>query len=134
MGGPIGFPDGVAVVRAYLRDELVARGIDVPVGTRVPTPRPARFVRLERIGGTRLDRITDRPRIDVHCWGADEEQVSDLVGVVRPLMLAIPGYRGVTAYDVAEVGGPNMLPDPASDQPRIVFAVEVSLRGAPLAP
>jgi len=131
---PVEFPDGVAVVRAYLREQLVARGTDVPVGTRVPSPRPARFVRLERIGGTRVDRITDRPRIDVHCWGDSEESAHDLAQLTRALLLAMPGWRGVAAYDVAEVGGPNTLPDPASGQPRVAFAAEVSLRGRPLAP
>ncbi|MEW1867044.1 hypothetical protein AB0420_02400 [Streptomyces caelestis] len=128
-------PDGVAVVRAYLLEALAARGIDVPVRTRVPSPRPPRFVRLERIGGTRVDLITDRPRIDVQCWGESEEDANDLATVVRALVLAIPGWRGTAvAYDVAEVGGPNTMPDPESGQDRVVIAVEVSLRGRPLDP
>ncbi|MEU3289895.1 hypothetical protein [Streptomyces longwoodensis] len=134
MSPLVGFPDAVAVVATYLREQLVDRGDDVPVGTRVPSRRPARFVRLERIGGTRLDRVTDRPRIDVHCWADSEEAAADLAGVVRALLFAMPGWRGAVAYDVAEVGGPNTLPDPESEQPRVVFAVEVSLRGARLVP
>ncbi|CAL9592264.1 hypothetical protein SUDANB1_05249 [Streptomyces sp. enrichment culture] len=132
MAAPIGFPDGVAVVRAYLREQLVARGTDVPVGTRVPEQRPPRFVRLERVGGMRVDLVTDRPRIDVQCWGDSEESAHDLAQLARALLLAMPGWRGAVAYDVAEVGGPNTLPDPASGQPRVVFAVEVSLRGRAL--
>jgi hypothetical protein len=134
MGAPVGYPDGVAVVRAYLRDALVGRGVDVPVGIRVPSPRPPQFVRLERIGGTRLDLVTDRPRIDVHCWGDSDESAADLAALVRALLFAMPGWRGAVAYDVAEVGGPNTMPDPDSGQPRVVFAVEVSLRGKILAP
>ncbi|MGW1587321.1 hypothetical protein [Streptomyces sp. NPDC002386] len=134
MGAPVGYPDGVAVVRAYLHEALAARGDEVPVGTRVPSPRPARFVRLERVGGTRLDRITDRPRIDVHCWGDSDEAATDLAIVARALLFAMPGWRGAVAYDVADVGGPNDLPDADSGQPRVVFAVEVSLRGRALAP
>lgn len=134
MAAPIGFPDGVAVVRAYLHEQLAARGMGVPVGTRVPSPRPARFVRLERIGGTRVDRITDRPRIDVQCWGDSEESAHDLAQLARALLHAMPGWRGAVAYDVAEVGGPNNLPDAESGQPRYVIAVEVSLRGRPLDP
>lgn len=135
MGVPIGMPDGVAVVRAYLAEALAARGDTVEVGTRVPNPRPPRFVRLERVGGTRVDLITDRPRIDVQCWGASEEDAADLATVVRALLLAIPGWRGsAVAYDVVEVGGPNTQPDPASGHDRVLFAVEVSLRGKRLAP
>lgn len=132
MGAPVGMPDGVAVVRAYLAEALAARGESARVVTRVPSPRPTRFVRLERVGGTRADRITDRPRIDVQCWGASDEDAHDLQQLVRALLFAMPGWRGAVAYDVVEVGGPNTLPDPASGQPREVFAVEVSLRGRAL--
>ncbi|MFI1467646.1 hypothetical protein [Streptomyces wuyuanensis] len=133
MAAPVEFPDGVDIVRSYLRAALVERGDDVPVVTRVPSSRPARFVRIERVGGSRLDRITDRPRLDIHCWGPDEGAVADLVKVVRALVFAIPGWRGVAAYDVAEVGGPDSAPDPVSGQERASFAVEVSLRGRALA-
>lgn len=133
MAAPVEFPDAVDVVRRYLREALVARGLDVPVRTRVPDPRPPQFVRIERVGGSRLDRVTDRPRLDVACWGSDEGAVADLVKVVRALVFAIPGWRGVVAYDVVEVGGPDSSPDPVSGQERASFAVEVSLRGRALA-
>jgi hypothetical protein len=133
MAAPVEFPDAVAVVRSYLRATLVERGVDVPVVTRVPASRPPRFVRIERVGGSRLDRVTDRPRLDVTCWGPDEGAVADLTAVVRALVFAIPGWRGAVAYDVADVGGPITLPDPVSGQERSSFAVEVSLRGTALA-
>ncbi|MFE9810707.1 hypothetical protein [Streptomyces sp. NPDC005548] len=134
MGGPIAFPDAVDVVRRYLREALVARGVDVPVVTRVPSSRPPAFVRIERVGGSRIDRVTDRPRLDVECWGPDEGAVADLVKVARALVFAIPGWRGAVAYDVDDVGGPNTSPDSTSGQERSSFAVEVSLRGTSLAP
>lgn len=133
MSRLVGFPDGVALVRAYLAAEFDARGDPLPVVTRVPATRPARFIRLERVGGARLDRITDRPRIDVQCWGASEEDATDLAIVARALLFAIPGWRGAVAYDVDEAGGPNTLPDPTSGHERVAFAVEVSLRGKSLA-
>ncbi|MFI9600326.1 hypothetical protein ACIHCX_10675 [Streptomyces sp. NPDC052043] len=134
MAAPVEFPDGVEIVRRYLRAALVERGVDVPVVTRVPPSRPPRFVRIERVGGGRLDRVTDRPRLDFECWGPDEGAVADLVKVARALVFAIPGWRGVVAYDVIDVGGPNTSPDSVSGQERSSFAVEVSLRGARLAP
>lgn len=134
MPAAIVFPDAAELVAAYLREALAARGKPVKVGTRVPNPRPAELVRLERIGGAQLDRITDRPRLDVHCWGPDEEAAHDLMQITRALLLALPGWRGAAAYDVDEVGGPNELPDAESGSPRFAFAVEVSLRGKHLAP
>lgn len=133
MGVPVGFPDGVAVVRAYLRDAIAARGQPMPVVTRVPTPRPPQFIRIERVGGTRIDRVTDRPRLDVHCWASTEAEATDLAALARALIFEIPGWRGAIAYDVDEVGGPNTAPDPVSGQERASFAVEVSLRGKSLA-
>jgi hypothetical protein len=133
MAAPVGFPDAVDIVRTYLREQLLARGLDVPVRTRVPDPRPPQFVRIERVGGSQLDRVTDRPRLDVECWGPDEGTLADLVKVVRALVFAIPGWRGAVAYDVVDVGGPNTAPDPESGQESASFAVEVSLRGTALA-
>ena len=133
MAAPVEFPDAVDVVRTYLQAALDAAGLGVRVVTRVPSSRPPSFVRIERVGGSRLDRITDRPRLDFECWGPDEGAVADLVKAVRALVFAIPGWRGVAAYDVVDVGGPNSSPDPESGQERAQFAVEVSLRGKALA-
>jgi hypothetical protein len=134
MPAAIVFPDAAALVATYLREALAGRGQPVRVGTRVPNPRPAAFVRVQRIGGARLDVVTDRPRLDVHAWGGDDEAAHDLMQITRALLLAIPGWHGAVAYDVAEVGGPNELPDPETYSPRYAFAVEVSLRGKRLAP
>ncbi|MFE2747315.1 hypothetical protein ACFXKX_23805 [Streptomyces scopuliridis] len=134
MPAAIAFPDAAEVYTRYLREQLVARGDPVHVGTRIPNPRPARFVRAERIGGTQLDRVTDRPRLDVHCWGATEDSAADLMTVVRALTLAMPGWRGAVVYDLAEVGGPNLLPDKETSTPRFALAVELSIRGATLTP
>lgn len=134
MRRPVVFPDAAAVVGAYLREQLAAYGQPVQVVTRVPNPRPAKFVRIERIGGMQRDVVTDRPRLDVHCWGASEEDAHDLMQLARALLADIPGWHGATAYDVAEVGGPNVLPDAATSSPRYALAVEVSLRGKSLVP
>ncbi|WP_431784326.1 hypothetical protein [Streptomyces chumphonensis] len=130
---PVVFPDAAAVAIDYLRPALAERGSPVPVGTRVPSPRPDRFVRIERIGGGRRDKVTDRARLDVHCWAESEEAAHDLATLARALLGDLPGWRGAVAYDVAEVGGPNLMPDPVTDTPRYAFAVEVSLRGKSLA-
>lgn len=132
MPVPIRYPDSVEVYARYLREAMAARGDPVPAGTRVPAQRPRRFVTVHRIGGSRLDVITDRPRLDVHCWGATEEEAADLVAVVRPLTFAAPGWRGAVVYDVAEVGGPNLLVDSETSLPKYAFAVEVSIRGVRL--
>lgn len=120
------FPDAVLVVIEYLRPRLS----DVPVYSRVPESRPAEFVTVKRIGGQRRTLITDRPRMDIHCWSDSEEGAEDLMKKVRAYTLAMAGRRGTTTvYDVQEVGGPMSLPDSTSGQPRYAFAVEFSTRG-----
>lgn len=123
-------PDAVAVVTGYLRAALADAGQPVPVVSRIPSPRPATFVRVERIGGTRQTVVSDRPRLDIHCWAETETAAHDLAALSRGLLGAIPGVRdGVTVYSVAEVGGPIWLPDAESSQPRYAFALEIHMRG-----
>ncbi|KKZ74021.1 hypothetical protein VO63_09950 [Streptomyces showdoensis] len=123
-------PDAVAVVTGYLRTALAAAGEPVSVVSRIPSPRPDRFVRVERVGGTRATPVSDRPRLDVHAWAETEAAAADLAELVRALVHAIPGVRGgVTVYTVREVGGPQWLPDDVSGSPRYAFAVEVHMRG-----
>ncbi|MFE5896856.1 hypothetical protein ACFQ67_05460 [Streptomyces sp. NPDC056488] len=127
-------PDAVAVVVGYLRDALAAAGEPVPVVSRVPSPRPPRFVRVERVGGTRQTVVSDRPRLDVHAWAETEAAAADLAELVRALVHAVPGVRsGIPVYTVREVGGPMWLPDDQTSTPRYVFAVEIHMRGRVIA-
>ncbi|MEU0675478.1 hypothetical protein ABZ330_21805 [Streptomyces sp. NPDC006172] len=126
---PVLMPDAVAVVADYLRTRLAGRGITVPVGSRVPSPRPARFVRIERIGGPSDSPVTDRPRLDVHCWGADEGNAHDLMQVCRALLGAARGRHGETTLARPATGGPQWLPDPQSGQARYAFTLDITMRG-----
>lgn len=120
------FPDAVLVTIQYLRGAFP----DAAVYSRVPDPRPAEFIRIERLGGLRRSLILDRPRIDVECWSDSEGGAADLCASVRAYVLAMAGKRGeTTVYDVTEVSGPMWLPDSVSGQPRYSFAVEFSTRG-----
>lgn len=123
------FPDAVMVVIDYLREKVPG----TPTYSRVPDPRPAEFIRIERLGGLRRTIVTDRPRVDIHCWSDTEENAEALVATVRAYALSMAGRRGATTvYDVAEVGGPQWMPDATSGQPRYAFAIEFCTRGTEL--
>lgn len=123
-------PDAVAVVTGYLRGALRAAGRPVAVVSRIPTPRPSEFVRVQRIGGTQQTPVSDRPRLDIHCWAESESAAHDLAALSRALLGNIPGVRdGVTVYRVSEVGGPMWLPDDETSAARFAFAVEIHMRG-----
>ncbi len=129
---PVLMPDAVAVMTGYLRARLLARGNSAPVVSRVPSPRPPRFVRFERIGGPASSPVTDRPRLDVHCWGVDEEDAHDLMQLCRALLGAARGPYAGTVLARPAVGGPQWLPDPASGQARFAFTFDITLRGTAL--
>lgn len=129
----VAFADAVSVVIEHLSAMLPG----VPVASRVPATRDVTFptfVRVERLGGTRNTIVTDRPRVDIHCWADTEESAAALMARARAHAHAMAGRRGdTTVYDVREVTGPQWLPDSTSGQPRYAFAIEFSTRGKELA-
>ena len=121
------FANAVDVLLKYLRP---ARS-DVTFGTGVGTDRP--LVQLRRVGGV-AERVTDRPRVDLLVWHTSEFKAQGLAQELRSLLLFdLPGQvvDGHTVYDLTEFSGPSAFPDPAgSDQPIVLFTVEIGIRGA----
>ena len=120
------FPDAVALVASHLADVLA-----VPVVHDVPNPRPASFVTVRRGGGVRHTVVTDKPQLLFECWADRAEDAIDLAQLARAYVNALPGQvlAGVPVYRVEELGGPSELPDPLSQQPRVVFTSLVHVRG-----
>lgn len=89
--------------------------------TDVPATRPAEFITVERVGGSRGD-VVESPLLSVQAWSDSRvhaEQLADLV--VDSL------NEMVSLEQVADVGVQSVIndPDPDSEQPR--FQVTVSL-------
>lgn len=121
------FPDTVALLCGVLEDECA-----VPAGTRVPNPRPATFLRLDRTGGPRQTLVSDAAQVTVESWAASEAAAHDLAQLARAVLHTLPGtvVDGVAVYRVDEVSGPANLPDPLSDQARYSQTFAVHVRGA----
>jgi hypothetical protein len=127
------FPDAVAVVVGYLRDQLSQRDVDAVIAKDVPKPRPDnRLVVVKRGGGVRQTVVSDGPLLIVECWAARSEDAHDLAQLCRGLLHAMAGttQSGVPCYRVDDAGGVIDLPDPLSTQPRYTFTVQAHLRGA----
>lgn len=98
---------------AVCRAVIVAALPGVPVSTKVPNPRPDRFIRLVRVGGAR-GRELDRAMFVVECWALrDIDAEQDALAVSQALRLA-PGagqFAGgyVTRWDSMSVAD---YPDP----------------------
>jgi hypothetical protein len=130
------YPDAVAVVNPYLRAALAAAGQAVPVVSRVPSDRPDKFVRVQRTGGPEtFPGVMDGAQVTVDCWAADDGAAMDLAQLARKLIHDMPGtvQSGVSVHRVVEFGGPNDLPDPVSNAPRVTFTVQIQMRGKPAA-
>lgn len=122
---PVTFADVQLVVVGYLRPLLAP----VPVGVRVPNPRPAAFVTTRRVGGPR-STVLETARLDLFAWAATDEAGHDLVQDVRRHLSAAPGIRAVAAVrDIDEFAGPIPAPD-ESGQPRWMVTYEFTLRGS----
>lgn len=103
--------DAEDVLGSWLQERLAAQGITIPVGSRVPTPRPAEFVRLIRTGGPRRTVISDEPQVTVDCYADTETRAYVIAKTVRGFMNAAPLFLDVVAR-VVELAGPQNYPDP----------------------
>lgn len=133
----VGFPDAVEVVITYLAanvDDYTPGWAAVPVRKNVPNPRPSRFVRVFRTGGTKANHVTDSAQLTIECWADKDHDAATLAGIVRGLVNSLRGevVDGVQCYRVDEFSGPGDLPDPVSEQPRMTWTVSVWLRGSTL--
>lgn len=106
----------------------------VPVTVRVPNPRPASFVKLVRVGGTRRDRITDEPMVVFQCWADTESNAAKLGARIQAHVFALEQTGTPDGYvrSVHEIGGLQYFPDPESGQPTYQFTAQLQTRGVPL--
>lgn len=119
-----------ADVEGALLDYL-SQLLDVPVDTHVPSPRPAAFVRLYRIGGVRLNMAQERSLLNVEAWGANETAAYDLAARVWGLLDDADGEflaPGVWLADGSSgLASPVSNPDPDSGQARYQFTANVTI-------
>jgi hypothetical protein len=132
MSAVVVYPDVVKVALDYLRPALAARPEQVAewtvVAAKVPNPRPTPLVVLRLAGGTSPYITLDRPRLDVQVWHGNEYNATALAQLVRGLLLAMAGVGPVRR--VADFLGPTPVPDPESGASRVLFTVEINIRGA----
>lgn len=129
MREPILFPDAAAVVCEHLRDST-----GLPTDNKVPNPRPTEFYVVQRVGGPRRELVLDDATLVVESWAQTSEAASDNAEEARAYLSALcSDFVGdALVYRVVEVAGPAELPDPLSDQSRVTFTVQVTLRGSAL--
>lgn len=118
------FRDPETMVGAFLRSRLVP-----PVSTKVPNPRPARFIRAWVTGGSSINRVVERVHVTVTCAADNTVTASDDARAARYALLneytAMPLVRGVE-----DISRPYYDPDPDTGGDRYSFTVRMTIRGA----
>lgn len=130
----VAFPDVEAVLVGWLTVVLPGYGVNQTVSTRVPNPRPAQFIRIQRTGGPRQNIVVDGAQVTYECWDDDATQAAATARIVRAVLLAAHNTEtpsGAVIYQTEEFSGPALLPD-VSEQPRYSWTVRHHVRGVAL--
>lgn len=117
--------DAVAMTRTYLADTLKARGYPGAVETRIPDPRPDRFVRLMNSGSERRTLVHRDTRITVEVWNAQSEGAA--VADAEVVYDALDDWDEVPVWD-GWPSSPYEQQDPESGCPRVVMTCIVRHR------
>lgn len=112
----------------YLREQLLAQyGDQLPVGSRLPSPRPSESVVLIRTGGVITTERSESPQLTIDARAGTERRAYQVISRVRSLMHDAAVLLD-PVYAVTEVGGPQNYPDPTTpDQARYTMTVIVHL-------
>lgn len=116
------FPDAEKLARDFLDVR-----IEPPVATKVPNPRPDRFVRAWRTGGVAENRVVDKPIITVSCTAPDSVTAAADAGAARAAFLN--DYTAMPLVRRVEVLGLYYDPDPDTNEDRYSFSVQMTVRG-----
>lgn len=102
--------------------------VRVDASVQIPSPRPAEFVQITRVGGT-AGMVADEPRVEFLIWGSTWVSAYDLAALVRQRVTSITALDNQPVYRVLELGF-GRAPDPEDGSPRYRFTAEIKLRGS----
>ena len=124
----ITLPSITAAFLAYMRDGMAARGKPLHVGTQVPNPRPAQFIRCLNSGGARLSTGHGETLMLVECWAATEVEADRIASIAYALAQAAE-LTAPHAYcpegERGTIAAPYPLPDLDTGTPRTLFTVRL---------
>lgn len=123
------FPDVEAVVVAFLNARLASAGLTARASTRVPNPRPATLVVVERVGGSMRSVSHEDALVSVDCWAESSVAASDLARKVASWLVELDqsGCHVPQGPD-GWAGRPVYLEDPVAQVPRYTMTVIVRCR------
>lgn len=114
-------------------EALLVNNLDVGVDVlqEVPESLPDLWVRVERIGGTKVNMILDKPNVVIEAWGVNRDAAYALLTTARGAAHDLAGSTldGFPVKRVNEIGGVTNLPDDKSGSYRYTVTLEILVRG-----
>lgn len=120
---------GTRFAVAFLKAQFAARGESAKVATKVPSPRPPKFVKVRQMGAVRANVVQVAPMVLFECWADDDVVAEDLGILAESLITALPDLSPACTR-VTDVGGLYCDVDPDSNTPRWIFTKQLYLRAA----
>jgi hypothetical protein len=129
-GELIQWADAEALAVTWLTGKLGS----ATVGTKVPNPRTAAFVKVVVTGNYEADRAYMGSQLTFECWADTETAAADLAVLVAAWVNALETetVNGAFVRRVIHVGGPVNSPDPDSNGPRYLVTKTIEHRGRTL--
>lgn len=130
MADVVEFPDMAAVVVAFLNAEFAAAGESARAATKVPNPRPAKWVRVDVSGGSERNRKTADVLVIVQGSAATEPAAERLCSKARALVRSMPEYESIPGASIMSCTGstlPVNFPDPDIATPRYQATVQLAV-------
>ena len=124
------FPDSEELFRVAIELQFQASfGVALSGRSTVPTTW-TEFFRIERVGGTARDEVTDFPTLTIECWAQTLGRAHWLAVRIQALMHWFSEINGYQIYELQEFSGPFRDPDSVTGKPRYTATYAVAVRGS----
>lgn len=120
---------------AHMRTQMAAHGEPVTVASKVPTKKPAKFLRVMQLATQRLSVGHASVTIVVECWATTDEDADNLAALAYPIACnaeITDPYAYCPGGSRGTVNGPYQSVDPDSGRPRTVFTISLTVALAAL--
>jgi hypothetical protein len=98
------------------------------VATRVPNPRPARLLRMQRTNGDQRNMIQERPTLLVEAWGPTELDAWEVAKAAHEIFDGrTPLEHNGIELEERVVSSPVNYPDPSTSSPRYTFTITATV-------
>lgn len=133
MAEVIVFPDVEDLIRRHLAGVPMLSGVGMYAG-KLPATWPEELVLARRTGGPSRDMVTDLAQITIECRAKSAGRAQVIAQLVRAVLKAAAldgALDGVPLYEVRDLSGPYVDPDPNHPTvPRYSATYQLAVRGA----